>query len=77
MEQQSGKVIPMTNDFTMKVPALKPESAFRQSMVIVPKRAGVFDINMFVESEFGGDCERMMLRVWGAGLKPTTGEKSS
>jgi len=76
MEQQSGKVIPMTNDFTMKVPALKPESAFKQSMVIVPKKAGVFDIKMCVESEFGGDYEHMMLRVWGAGLKPMTGEKS-
>jgi len=77
IEQQSGKVIPMTNDFTMKVPALKPESAFRQSMVIVPKKAGVFDINMFVESELGGDYEHIMLRVWGAGLKPTTVEKTS
>ncbi|CAF0996321.1 unnamed protein product [Didymodactylos carnosus] len=76
MEQQGGKIVPMSNDYIIKVPAIKPETTITQSIVIVPKRAGVFNVIFEVESEFGGDCELVPFRVWAAGMKPTSGEFS-
>jgi hypothetical protein len=58
-------------DYTFIIPSLKSFGVEIRNMTLVPKRAGVIQILIEVESEFGGDYEVMTVYVRESGIERT------
>jgi hypothetical protein len=71
MEQTKPGVVvsTMDKDYTMTIPSMKSYGMETRNMLFVPKRAGVIQIIIEVESEFGGDYEVLTVVVREAAIE--------
>jgi hypothetical protein len=56
-------------DYTIRIPSLKSFGVETRNIIVVPKRAGIMQIVIEVESEFGGDYEILTVFVRESGIK--------
>jgi hypothetical protein len=56
-------------DYTVRIPLLKSFGVETRNIIVVPKRAGIMQIVIEVESEFGGDYEILTVFVRESGIK--------
>ena len=71
-QTQPERIISSNNkDYTMTIPSLKSFGVETHNLTIVPKRAGIVQIIIEVESEFGGDYEVLTIYVGESGIEHT------
>jgi hypothetical protein len=71
-QTQSDRIVSSKDkDYTMTIPSLKSLGVETRYLVLVPKRAGIVQIIIEVESEFGGDYEVLTTHVREAGIERT------
>jgi hypothetical protein len=56
-------------DYTLTIPSIKTSAVEIRNIVLIPKRAGVVQIIIEVESEFGGDYEVLTMHVRESGIE--------
>jgi hypothetical protein len=71
MEQtKPGQVVSSSDkDYVVRIPSLKSFDVETRYMIVVPKRVGVIQIIIEVESEFGGDYEVLTVYVRESGIE--------
>jgi len=71
MEQTKPEEILSNNDkdYTINIPSLKSFGVETRHMIFVPKRTGIIQIVVEVESEFGGDYEILTIYVRESGIE--------
>jgi hypothetical protein len=69
-ESKPEMVVSMKDkDYTLTIPSLKSWGVETRNMIMVPKRCGMMQIIIEVESEFGGDYEVLTVFVHESGIK--------
>jgi hypothetical protein len=67
---QPDRVVPNSGkDYTITIPSIKLNGVETRGVILVPKRAGVVQILLEVESEFGGDYEVLTCLVRESGIE--------
>jgi hypothetical protein len=69
MSQPERIVSSNDKDWTFTIPLLKTWGVDIRNMTFVPKRAGIIQVVLEVESEFGGDYEILTIHVRESGIK--------